>query len=104
MVTATKREIREFKGRAQRLKAMFKVGRAGLTPEFIKAVDGALRHHDLLKVKFEELKEQKHELAAQIADQTASLLVTIVGNVAVFHRPRPVDESCQPSPEIRSPS
>jgi len=87
MVTATQREIRELKGRAQRLKATFKVGRQGVSPEFVRAVDEALRHHNLLKIKFEEWKASKHELAAALAEQTRSLLVTVVGHVAVLYRP-----------------
>jgi RNA-binding protein len=102
MVNATKKEVRELKGRAQRLKAQFKVGRQGLSPEFVTALDQALNHHDLLKVKFEELKDQKHDLATHLADQTGSLLVTVVGNVAVLYRPRPNQPATRTDTEMGS--
>jgi RNA-binding protein len=89
MVPPTKKEIRQLKARAQTLKAALKVGRQGLSLEFLQALDQALQHHELLKVKFDEFKEQKHELAPQLAEKSGSFLVTMVGNVAVLYRPKP---------------
>ncbi len=89
MLSLSNAETRALKARAQRLKAMLKVGKEGLSPQFLAAVDETLKHHDLVKVKFDEFKEQKKELAPQLAEKTASHLVTRVGNVAVLYRPRP---------------
>jgi RNA-binding protein len=88
MLQLSQKEIRALKGRAQRLKATFKVGKQGISPEFTAALDEALRHHELIKLRFDDHKEQKHELAAQLAERTASALITIVGHVAVLYRPR----------------
>ena len=85
----TNAEIRKLKAEAQRMKATFKVGREGLSPAFITALDEALRHNELLKVKFDDLKEQKRELAPQLAERTGSHMITRVGNVVVLYRPRP---------------
>ena len=41
------------------------------------------------KQKFAEFKEQKKELAPQLAEKTGSHLVMRVGNVMVLHRPKP---------------
>ena len=41
-----------------------------------------------MKMKFTDFKDQKHELAPQIAEKTRSTLVMQVGNVAVFYRPK----------------
>ncbi len=92
MLPLSNPETRALKARAQRLKAMLKVGREGLSPAFLAAVDDALKHHDLVKVKFDEFKEQKKELAPQLAEKTGSHLVTRVGNVAVLYRPKPQPE------------
>jgi RNA-binding protein len=69
---------------------MLKIGKAGLSEGFVRSVNEALTQHELVKIKFAEFKEQKKELAPQLADQTASLLIMRVGNVMVLHRPRPV--------------
>jgi RNA-binding protein len=82
-------QTRALKAKAQRLKATLKVGKEGLTPNFIAALDDALKHHELVKVKFDEFKEQKKELAPQLAEKSASHLITRLGNVVVLFRPKP---------------
>jgi RNA-binding protein len=81
-------EARRLKASAQRLKAMLKMGRQGLSPQFLNSVDDALSLHQLIKVKFDDLKEQRKTLAPQLAEKTGSHLVTLVGNVVVLYRPK----------------
>jgi RNA-binding protein len=86
----TNAQTRDFKAQAQRLKGTLKVGKEGLSPKFLAALDDALKHHELVKVKFDGHKEEKKELAPQLAEKTGSHLVTRVGNVVVLYRPKPV--------------
>jgi len=85
------RELRDLKGRAQLLKPMLKVGKEGLSPAFLKEVDTTLTHHDLVKVKFDEFKEQKKELGPKLADAVGATVVMQVGHVVVLFR-RKVNE------------
>jgi len=85
----TNREIRELKARAQRLKPMLKVGKEGLSSQFLKAVEDALAHHELVKVKFDEFKEQKKELGPKLAESVSANLVMAVGHVVVLFRRKP---------------
>ena len=85
-------QIRDLKAQAQRLKAKLKIGKEGLSPQFLAALDEVLRHHQLVKVKFDEFKEEKKELAPQLAEKSGSHLVTRVGNVVVLYRPKPIEE------------
>jgi RNA-binding protein len=91
------REIRELKGRAQRLKPMLKVGKDGLSPAFVQAADEALGHHELVKVKFDDFKQQKKELGPKLASQLSANLIMQVGHVVVLFRrkPLPADQSNQ---------
>ena len=89
MTPLTNAQLRELKARAQRLKATLKLGKAGLSPEFLAALEQELQRHELVKVKFDAFKEQKKELSPQLAEKTASHLVMRVGNVVVLFRPRP---------------
>jgi RNA-binding protein len=89
MDSLTSRQISDLKGQAQRLQATLKVGKEGLSPSFLAALDEALKHHELIKVKFADLKEQKKELAPQLAEKSGSHLITRVGNVVVLYRPKP---------------
>jgi RNA-binding protein len=89
MVPLTNPEIRALKAQAQRLKATLKVGKDGLSPQFIAALDDALKHHELVKVKFDAFKEQRKELAPELAAKSGSHLVTLLGNVVVLFRAKP---------------
>ena len=86
--TLSNAEKRDLKARAQLLEPVVKLGHAGLSEAFLRGMDGALSLHGLVKMKFSDFKDQKHELAPQIAEKTASTLVMQVGNVAVFDRPK----------------
>ena len=88
MVPLTNTQLRAFKAQAQRLKATFKVGKEGMSPAFLAALDETLKHHELVKVKFDGLKEQKKELSPQLTEKSGSHLVTRVGNVVVLYHPR----------------
>jgi RNA-binding protein len=79
--------LRELKSRAQLIKPTIRLGKAGVTPEFLAAFDEALRHSPLLKLKFEGLKEERKVVARQLAETTGSQLIQQVGHTAVFHRP-----------------
>jgi RNA-binding protein len=92
MVPLTNAQIRALKAQAQRLKATLRIGKEGLSPRFLAALDDALKHHELVKVKFDDFKEQKKELAPQLAEKSRSHLVTRVGNVVVLYRPKPMEQ------------
>jgi RNA-binding protein len=96
MLPLNNAQIRALKAQAQRLKAGLRIGREGLSPQFLAALDQALEHHELVKVKFDFFKEQKKELTPQLAEKSCSHLVTRVGNVAVLYRPKRVEEKESP--------
>ena len=85
-------QIRALKAKAQRLKATLKVGKEGLSYQFLAALKHALQHNELIKVKFDDFKEQKKELAPQLAEKSSSHLVARVGNVVVLYKPKPVHQ------------
>lgn len=90
------REVRALKARAQLLKPMLKVGKDGLSPAFVKAADDALAHHELVKVKFDEFKEQRKDLTRKLAESVSANLIMQVGHVIVLFRrkakPTPGDD------------
>ncbi|MBC8002233.1 MAG: YhbY family RNA-binding protein [Opitutaceae bacterium] len=89
MQTPGNPQIRKLKALGQRLEPMLKMGKAGLSDGFVKSVDDALALHELIKVKFDDLKEQKKDLSVQLAARTTSHLVMRVGHVVVLYRPNP---------------
>ena len=78
--------LRELKVRAQALKPSIRLGKAGLTPEFLAAFDDALTRAKLLKIRFEGFKDERKTVAKELAEKTSSLLVQQVGHTAVYFR------------------
>lgn len=62
------------------------VGGAGVTDGVIQMVDNSLASHELLKVKFNEYKDDKVELTNQMCEKCNATLVRIIGNVAILYR------------------
>jgi RNA-binding protein len=65
------------------------LGKFGLTPNFFKSFETALFSHELLKLRFTNLQEERKELSAEIEQQTGATLISMVGHTAVFYRPCP---------------
>lgn len=88
-------EKRELKSKAQLLEPVVKLGLAGVSDAFLRSLDTALTLHGLVKMKFTAFKEDKRELAPNIAERTNSELIMQVGNVAVFYRAKPAAEKSE---------
>lgn len=74
------------------MKPILHLGKAGLSPEFLQSVEQAFQSHELIKIKFSDHKEEKHDLAPQLAEKTNSHLITLLGNVVVLYRRKPPAE------------
>lgn len=77
---------------AHHLKPVVMVGRNGISGQLIASVDAALKDHELIKVKFVEFKEEKKEIAEEVATVTKSDVVGIIGNIVIFYRQHPHPE------------
>ena len=82
-------QLRKLKAMAQRMDATVKLGKLGLSEAFLNGLDQELGRHELVKVRFDDFKDQKKSIAPQIAEKTNSRLVMRVGNVAVYFRRQP---------------
>jgi RNA-binding protein len=79
---------RFLRGLAHSLKPEVFVGQKGFTAALAAALDDALGHHELVKVKFVEFKdkERKRSLIRQIEKAAACESVGMVGHTAIFFR------------------
>jgi RNA-binding protein len=80
---AQKKHIR---GLAHGLKPLAQIGKGGLTEEAITHIGQVFHDHEIIKIRFNEFKEEKKDLAAEIARRTDSELVGLIGHVATFYR------------------
>ena len=79
---------RFLRGLAHSLKPVVFVGQKGFTQSLADAMDDALDHHELVKVKFVEFKEKEKKLALikQIEKSVPCEMVGLVGHIATFFR------------------
>ena len=75
-----------LRGLAHHLKPVVHVGKTGLTPSVLAAIDEALDHHELIKIRFQDFKDQKRELSETIAQTSNSHIVGSVGHIFMFYR------------------
>ena len=87
MVELSSKQRKLLEKAAQPMSAMVQVGGAGMTEQQVAQIDRCLADHELIKVKFNEFKEDKKELTAEVVQKTDATLVRIIGNVAVLYRP-----------------
>ncbi len=62
------------------------VGKEGVSDNVIYALDQALLHHELVKVRFQAKKEFIKELSNKLAKETNSDLIYVIGFIAIFYR------------------
>ncbi len=86
------KERKYLRGLAHSMKPVVQVGAKGMTATLIGAVNEALDTHELIKVKFIEFKEDRKEIAADIAEEVKAELVGMIGNIAIFYRENEKEE------------
>ncbi len=94
MQPLTAAQAKHLRGLAHSLKPVVFVGQKGVTPAVTAAVREALEVHELIKVKFQDLKDRdlKARWAADIEQATDSRLAGMIGHTAIYYRPHPDPE------------
>jgi RNA-binding protein len=84
----TNAQTRFLRGQAHGLKAMLQVGGKGISDALVAEVDGALEHHELIKVKVAaEDREVRDAMVEELAQRAGAALVQRIGHTAVLYRP-----------------
>ncbi len=83
-----------LKGLAHELKPVVHIGQNAVTDALIKSMNQALERHELIKVKFINIKEkeQKQEISNQLEKQTKSQVVGTIGHIVIFFREQKDEE------------
>jgi RNA-binding protein len=81
---------RYLRGIAHALDPVIMVGQKGVTPALLKEFDGALIHHELVKVKLADAdRDDRAETIEALCESSKSELVQTIGRVASFYRRNP---------------
>ncbi|OVE81015.1 hypothetical protein BVY03_04985 [bacterium K02(2017)] len=93
MKTETKKlspkQRKKLRGMAHHYDPVVMIGKHGLSESVTQALSDALLSHELIKVKFQNFKDQKKEIALKVETTTKSHLVGLVGNIAIFYKQNP---------------
>ena len=89
MIELTSKQRKEFEKAAHDLQPVVIVGGAGVTDGVTKMVDESLKAHELIKIKFNEYKDEKFELTNQLCEACDATLIRVIGNVAILFRENP---------------
>jgi RNA-binding protein len=86
--TLTASQTRFLRGQAHDLKPILQVGGKGVTDALLAEIDGALEHHELIKVKVAgEDRDARDTMIGEIAQRTGAALVQRIGHTAILYRP-----------------
>ena len=86
MIELTSKQRKILEKAAHDLQPIVIVGGAGLTDGVVQMTAASLAAHELIKVKYNEYKDEKHELTTDLCSRTDSTLVRIIGNVAILYK------------------
>jgi RNA-binding protein len=71
---------------AHHLDPVLMIGKHGMNDSIVRAAMRALDDHELIKVKFVDFKEERHEMSRYLADECDASLVSVIGNIAILFR------------------
>ena len=86
MIELTSKQRKYLEKEAHDLQAVVIVGGAGVTDGLISMVDNSLAAHELIKIKFNEYKDEIKELTAELCEKCDATLVRIIGFTAILFR------------------
>ena len=90
MTELTSKQKKQLRSLGQRIDAAAAVGKAGLTPAFVRTVSELLAQHELLKVHIPPGSAEERAAAAdELAHLTDSQPIAVVGRMALAYRPNP---------------
>jgi len=70
----------------QALKPVIQIGKNGLSESLIESIQEALNNHELVKIKFVEHKDKKHQIIESIIRETESQLIQTLGHTILIFR------------------
>ena len=87
MKSLTSKQRSFLRSKAHSLKPVVTLGSAGLTEGVMNEIKIAVEHHELIKIKINTGdRDELKELAEKISEKTSSVLVQIIGHIAIIYR------------------
>jgi RNA-binding protein len=77
---------------AQTLPDLVQLGKGGSSPALVSQLARLLATHELVKLRLLGHKDERDAIARSLAEDTASDLVRVIGNTAIFWKRNPDPE------------
>ncbi len=71
---------------AHHLKPLVNIGKSGITEGVVASIDEALDSHELIKVKFIQNKEMRHEFKTEVEKLLSASVIGNIGNTIILFR------------------
>lgn len=83
-------QIRHLRGLGHHLADLAMIGKEGITPNLVKAVQDNLLAHELVKIRIQDTCPlDRKEAVEQLATEAVAAVVQILGKTALLYRPNP---------------
>ena len=83
-------QLRHLRGLGHHLADLGMIGKEGITPNLVKAVQDNLVAHELVKVRIQDTCPlERKEAVEQLAAAAVAAVVQILGKTALLYRPNP---------------
>lgn len=84
----TGKQKRFLRSEAHHLTPIFQVGKGGVNEHLIKHIEEAIESRELIKISIlQNCEDDKQEVAEQLAKETRSELVQLIGLTVVLYKP-----------------
>ncbi len=83
----TSKERAYLKSLANKVPALYQIGKEGIGENMVEAINNALEARELIKVHvLENTLADAREMAAELAEKTNSQVVQVIGRKAIIYR------------------
>ena len=90
----TSKQRAYLKSKASVMDPIFQVGKSGVTPESVEAINEALEKRELIKLHvLKNCFDDPREIAQTIADRTNSVVVHVIGKKIVLFKQKKKDSA-----------
>lgn len=84
----TPRQKKDLRARAHALNPVVLTGQAGLSEAVLGEIDGALEHHELIKVRLRAERAERRLMAEEVCTRLGAEQVQAIGQIVTLYRKR----------------
>ena len=89
-VELTSEQKKALRGMGHHLEPVVYTGKEGLSPALLKALEAALKSHELIKIKIgQNCPLERNTAGQELAASTGAALVQVIGRMILLYRPNP---------------